>query len=214
MLELRRIVLVNWHLLTRADLDVAGDAAILGQNRSGKSTIIDLIQAIMAGGSPRLFRFNRSAGEGGGRSDRTLAGYSLGQLNEDTFLRNEARSHIALVFEDTGGTRPPVSLGLSIEAVRGQPADVVGHFIAEGVRIDTSMLVEENGTLTRPAAWQAVRRRLDRECMSGGGQLHTPEDAKTFIREYMRALFTGRRTADPERFVRTFVAALSFTDIT
>jgi len=214
VIELRRIVLVNWHLLTRADLDLTGDAAILGQNRSGKSTIIDLIQAIMAGGSPRLFRFNRSAGEGGGRSDRTLAGYSLGQLNEETFLRNEARSHIALLFEDTEGKRLPVSLGLSIEAVRGQPAEVVGHFIAEGVRVDTSMLVEESGRSSRPSPWQAVRRRLDRECTSGGGQLHTPEDAKTFIREYMRALFTGRRTADPERFVRTFVAALSFMDIT
>lgn len=213
MIELRRIVLVNWHLLTRADLDLAGDAAILGQNRSGKSTIIDLIQAIMAGGSPRLFRFNRSAGEGAGRSDRTLAGYSLGQLNEDTFLRNEARSHIALVFEDVGGTRPPVTLGLSIEAIRGQPAEVVGHFIAEGVRADTSMLVEEKESSCHPAAWPAVRRRLDRACAAAGGQLHTPEDAKTFIREYMRALFTGRRTADPERFVRTFVAALSFMDI-
>ncbi|MER8784663.1 hypothetical protein NKH60_26115 [Mesorhizobium sp. M1006] len=61
MIELRRIVLVNWHMMVRADLDLAGDAAILGQNRSGKSTIIDLIQAIMAGGSSRLYRFNRSA---------------------------------------------------------------------------------------------------------------------------------------------------------
>lgn len=213
MIELRRIVLVNWHLLSRADLDLAGDAAILGQNRSGKSTIIDLIQAILAGGSPRLFRFNRSAGEGGGRSDRTLAGYSLGQLNEETFLRNEARSHIALVFQDTEGARPPVTLGLSIEATRGRPAEVVGRFVAEGVQVDTSMLVEEIGDSSRPAPWPAVRRRLDRECLAGGGLLHTHEDAKTFVREYMRALFTGRRTADPERFVRTFVAALSFTDI-
>jgi hypothetical protein len=214
VIELRRIVLVNWHLLTRSDLDLAGDAAILGQNRSGKSTIIDLMQAILAGGSPRLFRFNRSAGEGGGRSDRTLAGYSLGQLNDDTFLRNEARSHIALVFEDTEQKRLPVTLGLSIEAIRGQPAEVVGHFVAEGVRVDTSMLVEESAGSCRPAQWASIRRRLDRECTSVGGQLHTPQDAKTFIREYMRALFTGRRTADPERFVRTFVAALSFMDIT
>jgi hypothetical protein len=214
VIELRRIVLVNWHLLTRADLDLAGDAAILGQNRSGKSTIIDLIQAIMAGGSPRLFKFNRSAGEGGGRSDRTLAGYSLGQLNEDTFLRNEARSHIALVFEDSEGVRPPTSLGLSIEAVRGQPAEVVGHFVAEGVGVNTSMLVDETASSIRPTPWPAVRRRLDQACLSGGGQLHTPEDAKTFIREYMRVLFTGRRTSDPERFVRTFVAALSFIDMT
>lgn len=213
MIELRRIVLVNWHMLTRADLDLAGDAAILGQNRSGKSTIIDLIQAIMAGGSPRLFRFNRSAGEGGGRSDRNLAGYSLGQLNEDTFLRNEARSHVALVFEDTEGVARPVSLGLSIEAVRGQPAEIVGHFIAEGVGVDTSMMVDETESSVRPTAWPPMRRRLDQACLSSGGQLHTPEDAKTFIREYMRVLFTGRRTSDPERFVRTFVAALSFIDM-
>jgi uncharacterized protein YPO0396 len=116
MMELRRIVLVNWHMMPRADLHLTGDAAILGQNRSGKSTIIDLIQAVMAGGSSRLYRFNRSAGEGGGRSDRTLGGYCLGQLNEDNFLRNQARTHVALVFEDPKGGRKPVSVGLSIEA--------------------------------------------------------------------------------------------------
>lgn len=213
MMELRRIVLVNWHMMTRADLDLFGDAAILGQNRSGKSTIIDLIQAVMAGGSARLYRFNRSAGEGGGRSERTLSGYCLGQLNEDTFLRNEARSHIALVFEDPEGRRMPVSLGLSIEAARGQATEVVGHFVAEGVSVDTSMLLDAVDVSPRPSAWPAIRRRLDQACQAAGGQLLTPDDARTFIREYMRALFTGRRTSDPDRFVRTFVAALSFTDI-
>jgi prefoldin subunit 5 len=68
------------------------------------------------------------------------------------------------------------------------------------------------GTL-RPTPWPSVRRRLDQACGAAGGQLLTPDDAKTFIREYMRALFTGRRASDPDRFVRTFVAALSFTDI-
>jgi hypothetical protein len=213
MMELRRIVLVNWHMMAQADLDLAGDAAILGQNRSGKSTIIDLIQAIMAGGSARLYRFNRSAGESGGRSDRTLGGYCLGQLNEDVFLRNQARSHIALVFEDPQKRRAPVSLGLSIEAARGQQTEVVGHFVAEGASVDTSMLLDLAEGAPRPTHWPIVRRRLDQACSAAGGQLLTPDDAKTFIREYMRALFTGRRTSDPERFVRTFVAALSFTDI-
>ncbi|SEH43236.1 SbcC/MukB-like Walker B domain-containing protein [Tardiphaga sp. OK245] len=213
MMELRRIVLINWHMMARADLDLAGDAAILGQNRSGKSTIIDLIQAIMAGGSSRLYKFNRSAGESGGKSDRTLGGYCLGQLNEDTFLRPSARSHIAIVFEDPEQERLPVSLGLSIEAARGQQTEVVGHFVAEGVRVHTTMLLEETDGALRPAPWQAIRRRLEQACSGSGAALHTPDDAKTFIREYMRVLFTGRRTSDPERFVRTFVAALSFTDI-
>lgn len=212
-MELRRIVLVNWHMMVRADLDLAGDAAILGQNRSGKSTIIDLIQAIMAGGSSRLYRFNRSAGESSGRSDRTLGGYCLGQLSEDTFLRNQARSYIALVFEDSERRRMPVSLGLSVEAARGQQTEIVGRFVAEGISVDTSMLLDIDQDASRPTVWPVVRRRLDQACGEAGGQLLTSDDAKTFIREYMRALFTGRRASDPERFVRTFVAALSFTDI-
>jgi hypothetical protein len=167
----------------------------------------------MAGGSSRLYRFNRSAGESGGRSDRTLGGYCLGQLNEDTFLRNQARSYIALVFEDPDNRRMPVSLGLSIEAARGQQTEVAGRFVAEGIGVNTSMLLDTGADASRPTAWPVARRRLDQACRDAGGQLLTPDDAKTFIREYMRVLFTGRRTSDPERFVRTFVAALSFTDI-
>lgn len=152
MIGLSRISLVNWHLLTRADLDVFGDAAILGQNRSGKSTLIDLVQAVIAGGSARYYRFNRSAGETGSRSDRTLAGYCLGQLNEDSFIREEgALTHVALVFRDDAGVRPPISLGLSIEAERGRSAEVVGRFVAKGVDLDTSIFLEEDSDGVRPA---------------------------------------------------------------
>jgi hypothetical protein len=214
MIELSRIVLLNWHMISRADLNVGGDLAILGQNRSGKSTIIDLIQAVLAGGSARIYRFNRSAGEGGSRSDRTLAGYCLGQLSDDSFLRNQAITHVALVFEDRSGTRLPVSLGLSVEATRGRPAEVVGMYVAEGVAVDTGMLIDAQGDSIRPSEWSVVRRRLERACVAGNGQLHTPGDARSFIREYMRALFTRRKTSDPDRFARTFIAALSFMDMT
>ncbi|MBY8823350.1 SbcC/MukB-like Walker B domain-containing protein [Sphingomonas colocasiae] len=214
MIELSRIVLLNWHMISRADLNLGGDLAILGQNRSGKSTIIDLIQAVLAGGSARLYRFNRSAGESGSRSDRTLAGYCLGQLSDDSFLRNQAITHVALVFEDRSGNRLPVSLGLSVEATRGRPAEVVGMYVAEGVVVDTGMLIDEQGDSIRPSEWSVVRRRLERACVAGSGQLHTPGDARSFIREYMRALFTRRKTSDPDRFARTFIAALSFMDMT
>ncbi|MCZ7465414.1 SbcC/MukB-like Walker B domain-containing protein [Rhizobium rhizogenes] len=213
MIELRRIVLINWHLMVCADLDLAGDAAILGRNAAGKSTIIDLIQAVMAGGSPRFYKFNRSAGEGGQRSERTLTGYCLAQLNDDTFLRQDARSYIALVFEDTAGQRRPVTLGLAIEAMRGQAADIVGRFVADGVRLDSGMLIDENDGVRRPTEWRAMKRRLEQACNAADGQLHTHDDARTFIREYMRVLFTNKLRGDPERFIRTFIAALSFTDM-
>lgn len=98
MMNLSRIALVQWHLFSQADLEIGGNGAILGANRAGKSTLIDLIQAVLTGGSANLYRFNRSAGEGGGRSDRDLRSYCLGQLNEHEALRTQSVTHIALFF--------------------------------------------------------------------------------------------------------------------
>ncbi len=214
-MELRRIVLVQWHLLAPADLDIAGDAAVLGQNRSGKSTLIDLIQAVMTGGSGRYHRFNRSAGEGGGRSERTLKSYSLGQLNDETFLRPEgAWTHVALVFEDPTGKRDPLSIGLSIEASLQHGAEVLGRYVAPGVKVDSGVFVERLGDgRSRSAPWNVVRPRLASACAAAGSSLLAPDGARDFIREYMRRLFTMHRTPEPERFLRAFVLALSFADM-
>ena len=215
MMQLAHIALVQWHLFSREDLAISGDSAILGQNRSGKSTLIDLIQAVMAGGSRRWYHFNRSAGETGSRkSERTLRGYCLGQLNEHEFLREEAVTHIALVFDDPAGLRPPVSVGLCIEASVVEEAQVVGRYIAPGIRIDTAMLVEElDGGQQRSAPWALARERIEQACAAKGTALIRPDGPRNHIREYMRQLFTGRRHSDPERFIRAFVMALSFEDM-
>jgi hypothetical protein len=214
MMQLRRISLVHWHLLARADLDVWGDTAILGKNRSGKSTLIDLIQAVMTGGSARYYRFNRSAGEAGGRSERTLRGYCLGQLNEHESLRREAITHIGLVFEDTDGIRPPVSIGLCVEATAQEEVQIVGRYIAPGIRLSTSMFVDTlDGNRVSSAPWVLTRERLEAACKNSGTELLHTDSARNHIRDYMRLLFTGRRTSDPERFVRAFVLALSFEDM-
>jgi energy-coupling factor transporter ATP-binding protein EcfA2 len=215
MMQLAHIALVQWHLFGREDLAISGDSAILGQNRSGKSTLIDLIQAVMTGGSRRWYQFNRSAGETGSRkSERNLRGYCLGQLNEHEFLREEAVTHIALVFDDPAGQRPPVSVGLCIEASVLEEAQVVGRYIAPGIRIDTTMLVEElEGGQQRSAPWALARDRLEQACVAKGTALIRPDGPRNHIREYMRQLFTGRRHSDPERFIRVFVMALSFEDM-
>ncbi|MDX8506247.1 SbcC/MukB-like Walker B domain-containing protein [Mesorhizobium captivum] len=215
MMQLVHIALVQWHLFSREDLAIAGDTAILGQNRSGKSTLIDLIQTVMTGGTRRWYQFNRSAGETGSRkSERTLRGYCLGQLNEHEFLREEAVTNIALVFADPQGVRPPVSVGLCIEASATEEAQVVGRYIAPGIRVDTDLLVEQlEGNKQRSASWALVRDRLEQSCNAKGTALIRPDGPRNHIREYMRQLFTGRRHSDPERFVRAFVMALSFEDM-
>jgi len=214
MIQLSRISLVQWHLFTKADLDVQGDTAILGPNRSGKSTLIDLIQTVMTGGAASLYKFNRSAGEGGGRSERTLRAYCLGQLDEHATLRDEAITHIALVFQDKDGVRPPVTVGLCIEASVRDDARIEGRYVAVGVGVGTSTFLEEfEGGGERSAAWPVVRDRLERACADAGGRLLCNDTARSHIREYMRQLFTGRRAPEEHLFARTFVMALSFSDI-
>lgn len=214
MMLLRRISLVQWHLLGRADLDLWGDTAILGKNRSGKSTLIDLIQSVMTGGSARFYRFNRSAGDSSGRSERTLRGYCLGQLNEHESLRQQSITHIALVFDDPEGVRQPVTMGLCIEATAQDEVQIVGRYIVPGVRVDTGMFVDtlNDGQLIS-APWTLVRERLETACKAIGKQVLHTDTARNHIRDYMRLLFTGRRASDPERFVRAFVLALSFEDM-
>lgn len=214
MIQLSRISLVQWHLFPKADLDIVGDAAILGPNRSGKSTLIDLIQAVLTGGSANLYKFNSSAGERGGRSERTLRAYCLGQLDEHMVLRQESVTHIALAFEDPLNTRPPVTVGLCVTASVREDARIEARYVAIGVKVDSSQFIETDAEgRERSAPWLVVRDRLERACQAAGGRLLRNETARAHIREYMRQLFTDRRTPAEDLFARTFVMALSFSDI-
>ena len=214
MISLSRISLVQWHLLARADLDIIGNGAILGENRSGKSTLIDLIQTVMTGGAASLYKYNRSAGEGSGRSERTLQSYCLGRLDEGVTLRDQAITHIALTFEDPTGDRPPVTIGLCVEATTRDTAVILGRYVAEGVRAEASLFLEEaaDGAL-RSAEWPVVRHRLEVACQAGGYELRRQVKARDFVREYMRLIFTKGQRSDPDRFARAFVLALSFHQI-
>src|SRR5579872_4083578 len=69
---IRRIRLINWHGHTNATLDVLGDMlAIIGENGSGKSLVLDAIDWALFPASNK--QFNAAAREGGRTSKRTLS---------------------------------------------------------------------------------------------------------------------------------------------
>ncbi len=69
---IRRIRLINWHGHENAVLDVMGDMlAIIGENGSGKSLILDAIDWALFPSSGK--QFNAAAREGGRTSKRTLS---------------------------------------------------------------------------------------------------------------------------------------------
>jgi energy-coupling factor transporter ATP-binding protein EcfA2 len=69
---IRRIRLINWHGHENAALDVLGDMlAIIGENGSGKSLVLDAIDWALFPSSGKTF--NAAAREGGRTSKRTLS---------------------------------------------------------------------------------------------------------------------------------------------
>ena len=49
--KLIRLTLVNWYLIGANDIDLSGNITLVrGHNGSGKSSILDAIQTVLAGG--------------------------------------------------------------------------------------------------------------------------------------------------------------------
>lgn len=79
MKELVAIRLVNWYHFERVTLRLAGSCQLLGDNSSGKSTILDAVQFVLVGDMTQI-QFNKAANE---RSKRSLGGYVRYKLGSE-----------------------------------------------------------------------------------------------------------------------------------
>ena len=76
---LTRMQLINWHYFSNEIIGFKEINFLTGANSSGKSTIIDALQAALMG-ETRSSRFNRAAGK---KSERSFRSYLVGTLGED-----------------------------------------------------------------------------------------------------------------------------------
>ncbi|MEA2949865.1 MAG: hypothetical protein QOI40_5195 [Alphaproteobacteria bacterium] len=191
MMELRHIAMVNWHLFDVEDIEIGGHAGVFGENRSGKSTILDMAQVVLTGGNRNVQRLNAVAGDKGksrGASKRSVVDYCLGTLGEDQRRREQARTYIALGFADTEGRRPPVTLGMAIEARRSDSNEtVLGRFVAVGKILTTQDFIEIRKEGRFPAEWDNVRARIV-QAVGEGNFVNHRDRTIDYIREYMRHL--------------------------
>ncbi len=147
MMELRHIAMVNWHLFDVEDVEITGHTGVFGENRSGKSTILDMAQVVLTGGNRNVQRLNAVAGDKGksrGASKRSVADYCLGTLGEDQRKREQARTYICLGFADKEGKRPPVTIGMALEARRSESNEtVLGRFVVTGKILTTDDFIDD-----------------------------------------------------------------------
>lgn len=102
MKQLKKLLLIHWHYFDYQLVEFDQLNFLTGQNASGKSTLIDALQLVLLGDFSGSF-FNKSAG---GRTNRNLKGYLMGELGDDEqsgfrYLRDgRFTSYIVLEFHD------------------------------------------------------------------------------------------------------------------
>jgi len=118
MITLERVRLVNWHNFEDTVIEIGNRCLLAGDNGSGKSTIIDAIQYVMAA-NLRMARFNSAAEErrSGGRD---LMGYVRCKLGAESteYRRGDTVAHVMMEWRQDSGANTNFACGVCVEAYR------------------------------------------------------------------------------------------------
>lgn len=201
MKRLRRIQLINWHRFSHHTFEVEGHLLLMGDNGSGKSTILDALQVGLVG-NMRSVRLNLAANEGG---DRSLKSYVLGLVGGSNnghpgrTLRKNATAYILLEFADTE-TEDTLVLGTVIDAHSDGRSPEKEHFIAQNAHLEDCPCLTETNV---PRRVREFKRELSQ---------HKNIKRYARVEEYQQAVLRVLGGLDPE-FFRLFVSGMAFRKI-
>jgi uncharacterized protein YPO0396 len=211
MIELRRIVLVDWYLFRAEQIDLAGMTALIGPNGAGKSAIIDAVQTVLTGANMMSIRFNPSA-QSASRSKRSIRDYCLGVVSLDERgersqpTRENAYTYAVLGFVDLdSGAVVNLGIAFSASAARGEERCEARFLVRGGLMSQDDLLEPVGDGDVEIRHWHAVRtllRARDVEVIDDFGS------ASEFLEEGLRALSPAGYPLDPRRFIKAFRNAL------
>jgi uncharacterized protein YPO0396 len=204
MMKLEAVRLIHWYHFQHELLPLGGSCLLLGDNGSGKSTVLDAIQLALVADLKEL-RFNKAANENSRRSLHGYVRHKLGSEDETRpgqvrFGRGACTGYVMLRFVDERGARPPFVCGMVLEATEE----------------DTS--VDKWGFVVPSAALEDIPALAEGEVVRGSRefrpQLKALPGAQAFpdVATY-RAEVRHRLGALPESFHRLLVKALDFKPI-
>lgn len=210
MRRLEAVRLVQWYHFQDEVLRIGGNCLLLGDNGSGKTTVLDAIQIALVGDLSEVL-LNRAANE---KSRRTLYGYvrwKIGSEDESRpgavrFGRGGCTSYVILEFRDDQDPNSAFSCGIVFEATESDTEVAKLHFVIPDARVNDveAVVLSVNGQgqqLVRPL--REFRTWLR---MRSGGRYW--QDSGTY-REELRQ----RLGVLPESFHRLIVKALAFKPI-
>ncbi len=184
---IRRIRLINWHGHENATLDVVGDMlAVIGENGSGKSLILDAIDWALFPTSGKVF--NAAAREGGRGSKRTLSNTILffdphGVERPDRgWRRQRTVGYCAVEVEHEGEGRWVYGSGAAATPQSAHP-----FYYALPAMLEQVTFLETTPQGQAPLQMQDFRARNDAFIAAGGG-VYNASQAEEYNRTVARRL--------------------------
>lgn len=165
---LENVGLVQFFLYEREDLQVGRNTGFLGPNGTGKTALLDAIQAVMLAVDSNRTHYN--AHSDGKKKARSLRDYCLGVYDqtEEGRCRDIANTYINLVFRDEA-TNSVVTAGVSLSASIQSPELVVnGLYILPGVDLSTKSQVELADGVGSVIPWKRFQHVAAELCQLAG----------------------------------------------
>lgn len=216
MYGLVNVALIDWFLLGRQDLPMRGAVGLYGENRSGKSTLLDAIQTVMLSNDKNALQLNAAANpERRKKNRRSVHAYCLGRLGGagEPPLRDSARSHLALAFHDPADGRS-LSTGLILEARQSETREEVrARWLALGLRVTTADLVRPTPEGEVARNWAELEEHLAARCAAEGGELRCYMSAAEHVGDLLHCGSQTGQHGGVEQFRRAFANAVSFETI-
>jgi len=211
MIELRRVIVIDWYLFRVEQIDLHGMAALIGPNGAGKSALIDAVQTVLTGGSMASIRFNASA-QITTKSKRSIRDYCLGVVSLDEKgersepTRQDAYTYALLGLVDAK-TGAAINIGIAFSASATKSDErCEARFIIRGDLIGKEDLLEPVGkSEVETRQWHAVRTLMRAK---GFEVEDNYGSASEFVEEVLRALSPAGFPLDPRRFIKAFRNAL------
>jgi uncharacterized protein YPO0396 len=207
--RLHEVRLVQWYHFQDEVLPIGASCLLLGDNGSGKTTILDAIQVVLVADLSEVL-LNRAANE---KSRRALYGYvrwKIGAEDESRqgsvqFGRGAGTSYVMLQFVDEEDPSRAFTCGIGFEATETDTDVAKVHFVVPGLCVNDVEAVAPSG---HGSGERLVRPLRDfRVWLRGhGGQYW--QDAGTYREEIRQRLGVL-----PESFHRLIVKALAFKPI-